>query len=73
MDRTGRWGRAKSNYHKERGRETPWREGKRVREIGLGGDEINLLIFHGQPVVITMFSALRAFGVGQFKCVHICV
>lgn len=45
------------------------RERERERWVGVG-DEINLLIFHGQTVVITMFSALRAFGVGQFECVH---
>ena len=54
MDRTGGWGCTKSNYHKERGRETQRIERQRER-----GKEINLLIFHGQPVVITMCGALR--------------
>lgn len=56
MDRAGRAeGRGtKSNYHKERGRET------RERTEGKVGKKINLLIFHGQPVIITAFAALGA-------------
>ena len=64
-------GGVKSNYHKERGRETQRREGEGER----GGKEINLLIFHGQPLIITLLGALRALRVGQFECVHmhVCV
>lgn len=66
MDRTG-MGCVQRVTTIKRGAER--HRGERERE----GEEINLLIFHGQPVVITVFGALRAFRVGQFECMHMCV
>lgn len=65
-DRTGGWGPPLQRVTiTERGAE----KHRGVRGRDKNGEEINLLIFHGQPAIITVFNALRAFKVVQLRCV----